>query len=929
MSLRANLPQPGCRTNQEWTPTVARSQDRSARGETPARPAGAPPGGRGTPLIRAKLTPPILPSGILERVRLSERLDAGLHDAVRLSLVSAPAGYGKSTAIAGWLASRDVPWAWLSLEAADSDPFRFVRYLVAALRRVRPEAGDATLNLMAMGAPARPDILAETIIDELATTDDPFVLVLDDYQAVDAEAIHDLVGFLIEHGPPFVHIVLATREEPPIRLARLRAHGRLVEIHGRDLRFTDAEAAEVLAGLADSGVPATTIGRLVERTEGWAVALQLAVLSLRARPDADALAWAISAISASRGTLFDYLAQEVTSGLDPDLRTFLVAVSVAGTLTPDLCQALTGRADSAALLEQAEQANLFVSLCDEANAAYRLHPLFAEHLRSLLAEADRRELHERAAAHLEAVGSFYEAIHHALEAGSYERAVRLLELVARPMFDAGELSNLSAWLDELPADRVAASPELGSLGAWALLLSGRLAEAIERAGRIASSAADDEPAAGRLLALRALLATALGPGAEELAEAALERLADDHLFRALALQSSGMAHWTDGDFAGAVERWRSAFEAARRSGQPMAIILALTALAGGLHATGRRPEAEALCREVLADHSDDRGRPRPIAWLARMTLGLLRYEAGDLAGARHELESGFETAGSYGFGGAAVAWAVGYLALARQATGAPEAALEALRTVARGARASGMELPLQSRELEARLRLEQGDVAAAARWADGATPEGPADSPHGRLLQLSQDITVARVRLAQHRPEEAARLLGRAREVAAAAGGVADLISIRVLEARTAEQAGRRAAALRDLEDAVRLAAPGHYVRRLVDDGAGLAQLLPHVRKAAPAFVDEVARALAPSSPREAGADGAAPADRRALLESLTPRELDVLRLMAFGASDAEIAGDLVVSLATARWHTANVRSKLGVRSRTQAVLRAQELALV
>ena len=424
-----------------------------------------------------------------------------------------------------------------------------------------------------------------------------------------------------------------------------------------------------------------------------------------------------------------------------------------------------------------------------------------------------------------------------------------------------------------------------------------------------------------------------GPTPSGLARASLELLGeDDDLFRALTLQAVGMAQWSGGGLAAAVETWRLTLEAATRTRRPMAIFPAVTALANGLNQTGRRVEAEVLCRRILEEYADSRRRPRAIAWWVRMPLGLLRYEANDLDEARRELERGFAAASTFG-GGLLVAWAVGYLALVRQATGSPEAALEVIRAVSRATRAAGMALPAQTSEIEARIFLLQGDVAAAARWADQATPEAPAGSPLLDLLRLSQDVTIARVRLAQLRPAEARALLGPARVTAEATGAVADLISICVLEAAVAEVTGRRAEARRTLEAAIRLAAPGGYVRRFVDDGRRIALLLPLVRRVAPAFVDEVIAAFAepPSganTPRTRG-PSVWQDDAGELLEALTARELDVLRLMAEGASNAEIADGLAVSVGTARWHVGNVLAKLGVRSRTQALVRAQHLGLV
>ena len=349
---------------------------------------------------------------------------------------------------------------------------------------------------------------------------------------------------------------------------------------------------------------------------------------------------------------------------------------------------------------------------------------------------------------------------------------------------------------------------------------------------------------------------------------------------------------------------------------------------------GLRGEAETTCRTVLAQQADGQGKPRLIAWPARVVLGIVRYEANDLVEARRELEAGFEAARQMGIGRPVLGWAISYLALVRLACGLPDAALEALRTSQRDLRTTGMALPGQAGEIEARILLRRGDVAGAARWADRATPEAPPGSPLLEVLRRSMDVTIARVRLAQGRPDEARELLARTRAAQEASGAVAELISIGVLEAAAAEATGRRAEALRALEQSIRLAAPGGYIRRFVDDGGSVAHLLALVRNEAPVFVDELIAAFA----AESTAGSATPTARGTalwqdadgqLLEKLTLRELDVLRLMALGASNADIAADLTVSLGTAKWHVGHVLAKLGATSRTQALVRAQRLGLV
>ena len=881
------------------------------------------------PLVGTKLRAPVEVRDHRERSRLSAALDGALEDRTRLTLLSAPPGYGKTVAVAGWLATRGMPFAWLSLDPGDNDLARFARYLAAALRSVRPDAGAATLGLFGPGTNATQDLVGAIVVEALAANDEPFVLVLDDYHIVTAEAIQLLIRFLIEHRPPFVHLVLVTREDPQLPLARLRAHGQLVELRADDLRYTVEEAS---AYLADAGLELEPdlIERLVERTEGWIAGLQLAAISLHDRPDAAAL---VEAFGGSQRFVLDYLADEVLGHIDDDLRRFLVQTSIAERFDAGLARALSGREDADALLARAERANLFLVALDAERRWYRYHHLFADYLRAQLTEQEQAELHDRAATYFEAQDLGQEAIAHALAAGSIDRAIRLIEREARPAFEAGELTTLLGWLDALPAERLAASGELFSLQAWALLFAGQPAAARASVdGRHLGTGASG-PAEGRLVSLRALLAAVTGPDAEQLARAGLELLGeDDDSFRALTLQALGMAQWSGGDLAAAVETWSLTLEAATRTRQPMVVFPAVTALANGLNQTGRRAEAEALCRTTLEEYTDAAGSSRPIAWWVRMPLGLLRYEANDLVEGRRELERGFAAAGTFG-GGLLVAWAVGYLALVRQATGSSEAALEVVRAVSRATRSAGMALPAQTQEIEARILLLQGDVAAAARWADQAAPEAPAGSPLLGSLRLSQDLTIARVRLMQAKPADARGPLDRARAAAEATSAVADLISIRILEAAVAEATGHRPDARHALAEAIQLAAPGWYIRRFIDDGRGIAHLMPLVRKVAPAFVDEAVAAFSVSP-----SDAATPRvrgpwlwrdERGELIEALTARERDVLRLMAEGASNAEIADGLSVSVGTARWHVSNVLAKLGVRSRTQALVRAQRLGLV
>ncbi len=859
-------------------------------------------------------------------------LDRGLEDRCRLTLLSAPPGSGKTVAVSGWLESRRIAHAWYSLDRADNDLARFVRYLVAALEGARPNAADTMDGLFGPGANPGPDFVAATLLEVIAESDDPFVLVLDDYHVITADTVHRLVRFLIERGPPFAHLILLTREDPPLPLARLRAHGRLVELRAQDLRYAEDEAAAYLSDALSVELASADRELLVERTEGWIAGLQLAAISLHGKPDAAAL---IASFGGTQRFVLDYLADEVLAGLDDDLRRFLIRTSIAERFTAELCGELTGRDDAAVLIERAERANLFVVPLDADRRWYRYHHLFADFLRSQLGEDERRSLHERAAGWFERVGLEAEAIDHALAAGAPDRTIRLVERAARPAFESGELVALLGWLEALGPEWVALSPELTTIHAWTLFETGQLGAALSLAERHLASTTARGPTEGRLLILQALTATVTGPGAENLAIEGLALVGDDPLFASFALLAKGLSTLAHGAYGQAVEILRTGFEAAVRAGNPMALLPAVNPLGHGLTVAGLLGEAETLCRTVLAQQADGLGKPRPIAWPARVVLGIARYEANDLAEARSELEGGFEAARQMGVGRPVLGWAIPYLALARLADRDPTAALEALDTSERDRRATGMALPGLAQEIEARVLLRCGDVAGAGRWADRAAPDAPESSPLLELLRRSMDTTIARVRLAQGRPGEARQLLERTRVVQEASGAVADLISIGVLEAACAAAMGERTDALRALEQAIELAAPGGYVRRFVDDGRSVAHLLPLVRATAPGFVDELIAAFAaepaeagPTQPRARGGSVRRGANGQ-LLETLTARELDVLQLMAQGASNADIAAALTISLGTAKWHVGHVIAKLAATSRTQALVHAQQASLV
>ena len=399
------------------------------------------------------------------RPRLTERLNEGLHR--KLTLISAPAGFGKTTLLGEWVAGCERPAAWLSLDEGDNDPTRFLAYLVAALQTIAPNIGEGVLGVLQSPQPPPTESVLTALLNEMATVEDDLVLVLDDYHVIDARAVDDALTFLLEHLPPRMHLIIATREDPHLPLARLRARGQLTELRAADLRFTPSEAAEFLEPVMGLGLSAEDIAALEDRTEGWIAGLQLAALSMRGRED---VAGFIRAFAGDNRYIVDYLVEEVLQRQPERIRSFLLQTSILERLSGPLCDAVTGQERSNALLEALERGNLFVVPLDDKRHWFRYHHLFADVLHAHLMEEQPDQaptLHRRASEWYEQNGSPADAIRHALAAEDFERAASLVELAALEMLGSGPEATLFGWLEALPDELVRSRPVLSVYYAFA------------------------------------------------------------------------------------------------------------------------------------------------------------------------------------------------------------------------------------------------------------------------------------------------------------------------------------------------------------------------------------------------------------------------------------------------------------------------------
>jgi LuxR family transcriptional regulator, maltose regulon positive regulatory protein len=904
-------------------------------------------------LLATKLHMPRPRPDLVPRPRLAERLDEGL--ARGLMLVCAPAGYGKTVLLADWARRGPQPVAWLSLDAGDNDPARFWRHAVAALDRSRPGLAERVAPLFGPPAPASYEGLVTALINELAAGSDAdqTLLVLDDYHLIDSRAVHTSLGFLLEHRPPGLHLVLASRSDPPLALARLRGRGQLTELRAADLRFTADEAAALLrqgAAVSDVALPETALAALAARTEGWAAGLQLAALSLRGRPDAVGFT---AAFTGSHRFVLDFLAEEVLEHQGEQVRTFLLETSVLERLSGPLCDAVTGRPGSQALLEEAERAGLFVVPLDEVRGWWRYHHLFADLLRARLqAEQPGRipDLHRNAAAWYAERGLADDAIRHAVAAGEMAWAARLIEQHFDELFYLrGEGVTVERWLSALPGDLVRTRPRLLLAQAFLAFHSGRL-EAVEplldAAEQAYAGAAGEpfEPTVGRagsmlvnvpaLIAIHRGFLAQLRGDAEDTGAFASRALAESRegewRLSSTARGFLAMAEWLRGRPAEAERAFASSIAGWQAAGQPTLTAWNRYLLAQVQRAQGRLDAAIQTYEQALTATAVPGRPPAPTVGLVYVGLAEVAYQRNELDSALRYVTEGIALERQFLPGTSPTAGLV-TLAWIRQAAGDPAGALEAIGEAGHASpTTAGVLNPVPAQR--ARLLLAQGDVAAAARWADEA---GLHAGDELRYPCEPEYLVLARVLLAQQRPAEALALLDRLYSAAVAQGRVGSVIEAGALRALALAASGQDADAVDVLADVLTLACPPGYVRVFADEGPPMAALLTRLIAAQRAGSGFQAAASVPLGylARLRSAFGAEPAAPYAaavpgLIDPLTSRELEVLQMLAAGKSNQAIAGQLVVTLDTVKKHVSHLLGKLGAANRTEAVTRARELGL-
>jgi LuxR family maltose regulon positive regulatory protein len=919
----------------------------------PARPGTRPVS---PPILTTKLyIPPPRPE-FVPRPRLIERLSEGLYR--KLTLVSAPAGFGKTTLIADWgsriadfaSTQSEIKLAWLSLDVADNDPIRFLSYFIAALQQIDPNIGRTVQGMLRAAQPPPIQPLMTALVNEMSAsfTDTRCVLVLDDYHLIEAKPIDDALTFLLDHPPPppgGIHLVIATRDDPHLPLARLRARGQLTELRASDLRFSSSEAAEFLNQVMGLNLSAEDITALENRTEGWIAGLQLAAISMHGRKDTAGL---IKSFTGSHHFVLDYLIAEVLEQQPESVQTFLLQTAILDRLTGSLCDALTGQANGQATLERLEHANLFIVPLDQERRWYRYHHLFSDLLRRQLHQTHLAQvptLHIRASEWYHQNGFADEAIEYALRAEDFERAAHLIEGVAEAVWVGGEHTKLRRWLDGLPIALVFSKPHRCIFHAWSLFAAGQQ-DAAERSVQAAEQALDASATRvtetlpteqerlklrGRVAVVRAFMAFFREdvPGIIQHSRQALEFLPEQDLtWRSTAAIALGDAYSLSGEVTAAVRAQLEALEVSKAAGNVYVILTAGLKLAVTLRLQGQLQRAINICRE-LVQLTQESGMAQSVVAGCLMTIWAeLLAELNDMDRAIELGSKGVELA-ERGGDVAMLGWS--YVCqmrvlYSRGDIAGTEEIFQKMEKIARELNVPPWIVSLLA-AWQGRIWVAQGKLQAASQWVE---ERGLDANGEPTLLHEREYIVLARLRIAQGRVDEVTRLLQWLLQAAEAGGRTTRVIEILMLQALAFQAGGDTSQAMTTLERALTLAESGGYIRIFVDEGPPMAHLLYEAvkRDISPDYTSRLLAAFPIVEPEQTD-PSKTQAPKSESVEPLSERELEVLQLIAKGLTNPEIAARLFLSLNTVKVHTRNIYGKLGVNNRTQAVARARALGIL
>ena len=884
-------------------------------------------------LVQTKLYIPPLRPNLVPRPHLFDKLNAGLSG--KLTLVSAPAGFGKSTLLSHWISQSEINFCWVTLEENDNDIIRFLAYFIAALQTIDVAVGDQLLSLFHSSQQEQVKAVLVPLINQVAQTKNRFALVLDDYHLIESQDIHQGLSFWLEHQPPTMHLVIAGRSDPPLPLAKMRARREMTEIRESDLRFSIDESDNLLNQFLGLNLSREDIKAMVNRTEGWIAGLQLASIALQGKKD---MSGYIQGFTGSQEYIADYLSDEVMNHQSKQVQEFLLKTSILEHLSSQLCDAVTEQKDSQQILQQLRSSNLFLTPLDDQGQWFRYHQLFADLLHQRLLESHADEvphLYLKASRWFEEKDLLAEAIEYALRGSYFDRAIALLESAAEETIKSSEIATFMRWIEKIPEDLVRSSVTLSIYYAWALLIRNGRPQVAE--SYLESIVLQDSQVISRLMAVKSMLSMYQRqyPTAVSLASQALEELpVDDILFRDLAAWNLSAALFMSGDKEGGEAILEEVAEVSRLSGNLLVAVIALCRLALARMQQGELHKPKELFQQALEIATDDQCNMLPVACEALIGLGTIHWELNELDLAHEYLLEGIELSKKWRQQSAII----GYVTLAHlnQSQGDVTLAgqmMEKAKSLASGTVATEADdryVALQ----QAHLWLRQEDLPAARRWAHEC---GFDDDTYRRELQTSDNIgahlirhyeliVLARILIAGKRLAEALELVDRIFPFMEKMGILEKMVEIHILKAIIYRGLVKSNRANSSLATAVSLAKPEGHIRPFLEEGSVLVQILKSVaaQGVETEFIHDILSASIESPSASFNQK-----KRLELVESLSDRELEVLQLLATDLTVPEIADKMYLAVSTVRSHVKNIYGKLNVHSRFEAVIKGQELGLL
>lgn len=910
-------------------------------------------------LLATKLFIPPVRAGAVARPRLVEKLLPGLERPGCFALLSGPAGFGKTTLLSEFAAQSRQPVAWLSLDEGDNDPNRFWAYLIKACQTVFAGVGETALALLRAPQPGSEEALPTLLINDLAGQAQPLALILDDYHAVQNPAIHTGILFLLDHLPDSIHLIVATRTDPPWPLARFRARSRMIEIREKDMRFTIDEAAAFFNRTMGLALSASALAALEERTEGWAAGLQLAALSMQGRSDAEAF---IRAFTGSNVYIAEYLLDEVLKRQPEEMQSFLLQTSILDRLNGGLCEAVTGAAGGEQKLKALQQANIFIIPLDDEGRWFRYHRLFADlllaRLQSSFPKTALQQLHQNAARWYEQQAMLAEAVEHSLAAADYTQAVRLLEPAALPMILQANVATVESWLQAVPDALIEKNARLNMAYAWLNLLRGmphQAAPFIERLQIIFASADANDPALqAEWLAIQAEMLMAQGRAMEsrDLAIQAQEMLPKLEVnARIMLYVTLAKAYQQTLDDERALQVFQMIVQDARQSGDLTFEVLGTSAQAQTVLRQGRLHRTFEIASEGIR-RVEQSGLKLPFSATLYGELGQVYFHWNQLEQARAYLRRSMEISGKSGYSDPEIYY---HLMLSKMYQ--MEGDLEGCaREMDQAGQLAKMTPPAMVRAnliaQQVRVYLESGQRAAAEdllagegfSFRDGFTctdlaPGAPVTLEAGHVYNSALRVLLARAKYGQADLQPGIDLAGRVFAGELSSGHLPAALETLLLLSQMHGLLGDTLASQAAAARAVELAEPEGFLSPFMEEGQAAAEILAELAKnnagrgETSAWLQRITAAV--SGLAEAGDEhgvppaAAAAASQADLIEPLSARELEVLRLIAAGLSNREIADKLVITVSAVKKHSGNIYGKLNVNSRTQAVSRARQAGLL